>query len=110
MYGVGLDWYVAKIIRRIPVIDKEASTYRTLAHGDEVINRARYRKDIEETFYIARDVEHSTYFVVSELFMDLCKKNGLIIEFIETEPSCVRVEGPKKPTRPLKRAQMTWLD
>lgn len=100
--GVDLEWYVAKIIRRIPIIDKEASTYRTLAHGDKVIKLARYRKDIEEPFYIARDVEQGTYFVVSELFMDLCKENELHIEFMDPEPSWLRSEEPKKPTRPIE--------
>lgn len=100
--GVGLDWYVAKIIRRIPIIDKEASTYQTLSGGYKIIAHARYRKDIEEPFFIASDVEKGTHFVVSELFMDLCKKNGLLIKFIETEPSCLRTEEPEKSAHLLK--------
>lgn len=95
--GVGLDWYVAKIKRRIPIIDKEASTYQTLSGGYKIIAHARYRKDIEEPFFIASDIENGTHFVVSELFMDLCKQNGLLIKFIETEPSCPRTEEPEKP-------------
>lgn len=100
--GVGLDWYVAKIIQRIPIIDKEASTYQTLSGGYKIIIHARYRKDIEEPFYIARDVEVGARFVVSELFMDLCKENGLLIKFIEAEPPCQRTEEPEKPTRSLQ--------
>lgn len=97
--GVDLDWYVAKIIRRISIIDKDASTYQTLSGGYKIIAHARYRKDIEEPFFIARDIEHNTQFVVSELFMDLCKKNGLLIKFVETEPSCLRTEEPEKSAR-----------
>lgn len=85
--GVSLDWYAAKITRRLPIIDKEASTYRTLVHGGKMIEFAKYRRDIEEPFFIAKDenIEYSTYFVVSELFMDLCKENGLLIKFDEPE-------------------------
>jgi len=100
--GAGLDWYVAKIIRRIPIIDKEASTYLTLSGGYKVIKNARYRKDIEELFYIASDVEEKSRFVVSELFTDLCKENGLFIKFDELEPSSLRTEEPKKPARPIE--------
>lgn len=78
---VSLDWYAAKIMRSIPIIDKEASTYRTLSDGEKMLKFVKFRKDIEEQFFIAKDKESVTYFVVSELFMDLCKKNSLLINF-----------------------------
>ena len=34
---VSLEWYAAKIILSIPIIDKEASTYRTLSDGERVL-------------------------------------------------------------------------
>lgn len=80
---VSLEWYAAKIIRRIPIIDKETSTYRTLSGGEKMLKFIKYRKDIETPFFIAKDNENITNFVVSELFMDLCKNNGLLIRFKE---------------------------
>ena len=80
---VSLEWYAAKIILRIPIIDKEASTYRTLSDGERVLNFIKFRRDIEEEFFIAKDKESITDFVVSELFVDICKKNGLLIDFKE---------------------------
>jgi hypothetical protein len=43
----------------------------------------KFRRDIEEEFFIAKDKESITDFVVSELFVDICKKNGLLIDFKE---------------------------
>ena len=80
---VSLEWYAAKIILRIPIIDKEASTYRTLSDGERVLNFIKFRRDIEEEFFIAKDKESITNFVVSELFVDICKRNGLLIDFKE---------------------------
>ena len=34
-------------------------------------------------FFIAKDKESITDFVVSELFVDICKRNGLLIDFKE---------------------------
>ena len=80
---VNLNWYAARIMRKIPIIDKEASTYSILSGGEKVIRIAKYRKDIEERFFIARDEENIPYWVVSELFMELCKSNELLIRFRE---------------------------
>ena len=80
---VSLEWYAAKIILRIPIIDKEASTYRTLSDGERVLNFIKFRRDIEEEFFIAKDKESTTDFFVSELFVDICKRNGLLIDFKE---------------------------
>ena len=68
---VSLEWYAAKIILRIPIIDKEASTYRTLSDGERVLSFIKFRRDIEEEFFIAKDKESITDFVVSELFVDI---------------------------------------
>ena len=51
---VSLEWYAAKIILRIPIIDKEASTYRTLSDGERVLNFIKFRRDIEEEFLLRK--------------------------------------------------------
>ena len=82
--GVGLDWYAARIMRRLPIIDKEKTTFSTLTDEvTKVVSIPKYRKDIEEPFGVARDEEYIAYWVVSELFMNLCKNNGLQLLFNE---------------------------
>ena len=78
---VAFDWYAAKILREFPIVDKELSKYRTLTDGRPILNFVKYREDIDEQFYIARDNENISYFAVSELFKSLCEKNHLMISF-----------------------------
>jgi hypothetical protein len=78
---VSLDWYAAKIIHYFPFVDKELSTYRTLTDETKVLKYIKYRKDIEEQFYIATDSENISYFAVSDLFKNLCEENSLMISF-----------------------------
>lgn len=82
---VSFEWYAAKIIRRIPIIDKEASTYRTLTDGQKILDFVKYRRDIEEKFFIAKDKEYITDFLVSQLFKELCENNDLLIKFEKPE-------------------------
>jgi len=86
-----LDWYIAKIIRRIPMIDREASTYTTLTDGEKVLEFPKYRRDVEEKFFIARDTENIAYYVVSEQFKNLCTENELLIGYDDPEFSlCIK--------------------
>jgi hypothetical protein len=78
---VSLDWYAAKIMHYFPLVDKELSTYRTLTDGTKVLKYVKYREDIEEQFYIAKDIENLSYVAVSDLFKNLCEENGLMISF-----------------------------
>lgn len=78
-----LDWYVVQVLRRISIIDKEKSIYRTLTDGSEIIDFPKYKENIIEPFYIARDTESVAYCVVSELFKNLCEDNNLKLDFRE---------------------------
>ena len=89
--NVSLDWYAARIIRRIPIIDREASTYTTLTDGEKVLDFPKYRRDVEEKFFIARDTENIAYYVVSEQFKNLCIDNELLIGYDDPEFSlCIK--------------------
>ena len=48
-----------------------------------MLNFIKFRRDIEEEFFIAKDKESITNFVVSESFVDICKRNRFIIDFKE---------------------------
>jgi hypothetical protein len=80
--GSALNWYMAKITHLFPVIDKELSTYYTSV-GNRMLKWVKYRTDIEEQFYVARDSEETTFFVVSDLFKKLCEENDIMIEIKE---------------------------
>jgi len=77
--GVALDWYAAQVIHLFPIVDKELSNY-DLSSGDVASEVIKYRKDIEEKFYVARDSEIISEFVVTNLFKELCEENNLLIK------------------------------
>ena len=74
-------WYAARINRRLSIIDEEASIYEELMDGEKTIDLPRFRKDITTPFFIAKDIVWDTYYVVSELFKELCENNNMLIEF-----------------------------
>jgi hypothetical protein len=80
--GVSLDWYAAQVVYLFPIVDKKLSTY-DLSRGDVASEVIKYRKDIEEKFYTARDSEIIYEFVVTDLFKKLCEENGLLIDIRE---------------------------
>jgi len=79
---VSLDWYATKITNLFPIVDESLSTYE-VSDGEKVLEWAKYRTDIEEKFYIAKDHKEMAYFVVTDLFKNLCDKNELKIVFKE---------------------------
>ena len=50
-----------------------------------MIKFARYRKDIDIPFFIAEDSKYSSYYVVTELFKELCHNNNILIDFEKPE-------------------------
>lgn len=79
-----LEWFVARIMRKMMVLDRKKTIFSTLTdETTKVVSIPHYRKDIEEPFFIAKDEEHGAYWVVSELFMKLCKENELYVNFRE---------------------------
>ena len=77
-----LDWYAAKITHQFPIIDEEMSEYYN-SDGEKVLDFAKFRTNIEDKFYIARDYKEITEFVVSDLFKNLCEENELKLDFKE---------------------------
>lgn len=83
--NTAFKWYAARIIRKVSVIDKEASIYRKLVDGQKIIKFVRYKKDINIPFFIAEDTEYSSYYVVTDLFKELCENNNILINFENPE-------------------------
>lgn len=83
--NTAIKWYAARIKRREFIIDEEASVYRTLVDGQKMIKFARYRKDMDIPFFIAEDSKYSSYYVVTELFKELCHNNNILIDFEKSE-------------------------
>jgi hypothetical protein len=77
--GVVFDWYAAQVIHLFPIVEKKLSNY-DLSSGDVASEVIKYRKDIEENFYTARDSEIITEFVVTDLFKKLCEEKKLLID------------------------------
>jgi hypothetical protein len=66
-------------------LKEELSIYRKLVDGQKVMKFPRYRKDIETPFYIAEDTNDTSYYVVTELFKELCESNRMNIKFDKPE-------------------------
>ena len=86
--GVKLDWYAVKILRLISFIDVESSGSYVLTNGDVMLDSVKYKRNITEHFYIARDSHEITRFVASELFVNECNANNILIDFEEVLYSC----------------------
>jgi len=85
--GVEFEWYAVKILRQISAIDIEKSGCYKLSNNDVMLDSFKYKRNIVERFYIARDNHQITDFVVSELFVSLCNTNNISIEFEEVHYS-----------------------
>ncbi|GGZ48245.1 hypothetical protein L2728_18150 [Shewanella chilikensis] len=78
------DFCIGIINDRVHFIDEEKSRYRPLSNGDLIISDFAYLEPLRD-FYIARDKEHNSQFVVSDAFVELCFENKLEIQFKKIE-------------------------
>ena len=68
-------FYVGKVKRIISnLIDQENSLYMTLTDGEQILKRAIFIEQIDTPFFLARDMDFKTRWVVSEEFKDLVKE------------------------------------
>lgn len=74
-------FFICKVMKYMKLVDGQRSSFRTLSEGEKILNNVVYRNDLDEDFYIARDVEFCERLVVSEKFVDLCQSERLHIEF-----------------------------
>jgi hypothetical protein len=86
-----LPFYVGKITTTRAIVDTEKSTYRTIKskNGDiQTLAGTVYRDDLEEDFFLARDVGRNYRYAASDKFVELVRKNDLRIDFTPhpTEP------------------------
>jgi len=80
-------FYVGKVKKFIPnLIDQEKSLYMTLAGGKRILKRAVFNKRVVTPFFLARDREFKTRWVVSDEFRDLVNANKLAINFFPVYP------------------------
>lgn len=78
------DFCIGIINDRVHFIDEEKSRCRPLSNGDLIISDFAYLEPLRD-FYIARDKEHNSQFVVSDAFVELCFENKLEIQFKKIE-------------------------
>jgi len=86
--GVNLEWYAVKILRLISIINIDKEGDCEYINDDIIFDPIKYRGDIAERFYIARDCNEVTEFVVTELFVDVCNANNILIDYEEVPYSC----------------------
>jgi hypothetical protein len=81
--GREFEFFLGKTLLYLPLVDKENSNYRTLTDGGKILSKAAYRTRFDREFSIARDVDDPTSLVVSQRFVDLCRRESLRIGFDE---------------------------
>lgn len=81
--GKASIFYLCKCLRKINVINKQASVYRPLTDGSLILSQPVLRAQLDEDFYIARDRDEPQLLVVSEKFEKLCRENSLQIDFVK---------------------------
>lgn len=81
--GQDFPFFLARINKRVGVVDNARSTFRSLTGGEQVLSGAVFRSTFDEDFLIARDVDFQGQMVVSASFRDLCLKHQLAINFID---------------------------
>jgi len=80
-----LIFFLCKCRNFYDLLNKEASVFRPLTDGSLILSHPVFKKFPREEFYIARDINNPQVVVVSEKFLDLCKKHNLQIDFLETD-------------------------
>lgn len=83
--GECYEWYACRIDKRVKLINEETSVFRELTDGTKIISLARYRTDIEEDFYMAKDIDYNDVLIMSQSFKRICDENNLNIRFLNPE-------------------------
>lgn len=81
--GQDFPFFLVRINKRVAVVDKARSTFRSLADGEQVLSGAVFRSTFDEDFLIARDVDFQGQMAVSASFRDLCLQHQLAINVID---------------------------
>ena len=73
------DFYIGKIRRREPIIDMNKSSYVNLSEGELAITNIVYAEDLEEDFFLARDLKYNNRYAATDKFINLVKVHQLKI-------------------------------
>jgi hypothetical protein len=72
-----------KALLYLPLVDTQRSEFTTLTDGRPLLRKAAYRTTFDLDFSIARDQEFCERLVVSQKFVDLCRREALRVDFAE---------------------------
>lgn len=81
--GQDFPFFLARINKRVALVDKARSTFRSLTDGEQMISDAVFHASLDEDYLIARDAEFPGRMAVSANFRDLCLQHRLAIDFID---------------------------
>ena len=76
------DFFVGKIITKRNLINHDKSTFWTFDDGIQILQTAKFYKEVEEDFYLARDITYYFRYAASSKFADLIRKHNLNIPMI----------------------------
>jgi hypothetical protein len=81
--GQDFPFFFGRINKRVALVDKARSTFRSLTDGEHVLSGAVFRSTFDEDFLIARDVEFPEQMAVTSAFRDLSLQHQLAIDFLD---------------------------
>ena len=85
--GESYEFYLGRILNRLPVVDKEKSGYRVLTDGTKILDEPYIiKEEADETLLIVRDLELATP-IVSGVFKNMVEANKLKIGFDDVSNS-----------------------
>lgn len=81
--GNDFPFFLARLNKRLELVDRARSTFRSLTDGEKVLSGAVFHDSFDEEFLTARDVEFPGRMAVSATFRELCLQHQLVIDFID---------------------------
>lgn len=74
-------FFLGKTKKYIEMIDYDLSEYRLSTESSRSLSRITFKRNFDESFFIARDKEYNTYLSTTEDFKELTDNAGLNIYF-----------------------------
>jgi hypothetical protein len=80
--GREFSFHAGQTTRSRDLIDSAGSSYHTLTDGSKIVERAAYRSDCPQDFFLAREKSEPSRLIASDRFRDLVTSLGLHVRLL----------------------------
>lgn len=81
--NISYDFYVGRILKFLPLIDKEKSEYYELSEGEKIIDIPVFSSSVNTDFYIARDSEEKYIYAITDRMKEFLIKHNFNVKLKE---------------------------